>query len=1050
MTNDGNQQPATSNQQPATSNQQPATDSCTCLREKNQQKKLKNSGGKMKYHLACLSAILALMYGSVVAEEDFDDSATLVEESDEDDEEEAIEKPNKDDNDDAAAEEISPEERKNRLKAILKREKSGTNYDELKVLQKNGFVVTAKSFADLAKKFNNAVLKVDLFESDNMNSALREAFNFAMDMEAIEDTTKRSHIFGEYKLPEYIGKNSELSEALKSFIDELDNPSDTMEEKDIQMNNLEKLKNIYSLLEKDKNIGKSNGFSKFINGMISVYKVLIARRLADEIIAKHRASTEDNFTNKRKASSAGAGTVISGGVASTGASVSYHSDEGSSDSSFYSIDVGGGTRLSVGVGLPGVGVEVGAGADVTKSAIFYSLEQLLDSGKISTGIFSPKKLKETLKSRQKMQSREKELLSIFGRDVEGYLKMIGKIPVSVYLEWPKLTKSSPSAEATNISKQLDASISILETAGLNVVTSADVKTWKRPSGYMTLISDDCYPSNGLSAKAIVEFLGKQYDISQDLIKGEDRNTKKSKKKADKDDTKSEGKIDPSTLPIVLPIILGDIRNYNSALRNLAEKKSAEEENTKHSIEKRWSPKHKFTSEGRLGVLKSMIATAAVFRDSALTDRNIELFKQLHTEMSRLAQLLEFSKNKSNRSATFMKEATSHNKAIQASASISIPRFGNAEFSFTRSFSDDSPFQDENGNCMGIDITLPIAPTGIVGTNVMHRSLNTYHQLISKNHSAFDYGDTFRLARDGFDLMIDDIELPVSSSLSGNAILSVSMCRVDASDDTSVRPLPDQEVLTKAENQWVTWYVKGTAYLSSEIELSKFLKAVDLNYSSSIGKEKIIIGTNTLGYLTSRFNAFSIGLQDSKDAMSPWYTFKTKQESRLIELLKNIANLKSNVRYELQSMYNTIMDNIGEKNEKTLDKCTNLFKDLLAACDELRSENSEETTSLKDDLKKFESQNDEDLEDNEEENEDIEETKESEDSEDNEEDEETKESEDSEDTASSKAVKSKAFEALDDNQKKAFEKASKLMDEIFRMNFDYNFMNDYRKAYQIKK
>ena len=32
----------------------------------------------------------------------------------------------------------------------------------------------------------------------------------------------------------------------------------------------------------------------------------------------------------------------------------------------------------------------------------------------------------------------------------------------------------------------------------------------------------------------------------------------------------------------------------------------------------------------------------------------------------------------------------------------------------------------------------------------------------------------------------------------------------------------------------------------------------------------------------------------------------------------------------------------------------------------------------------------------------------------------------------------------------FHEASELLDQIFRMNFDYNFMSDYRKAYQIKK
>lgn len=171
----------------------------------------------------------------------------------------------------------------------------------------------------------------------------------------------------------------------------------------------------------------------------------------------------------------------------------------------------------------------------------------------------------------------------------------------------------------------------------------------------------------------------------------------------------------------------------------------------------------------------------------------------------------------------------------------------------------------------------------------------------------------------------------------------------------------------------TFVRKGALYLSSDMDVKGLA-----TYSSAVGKEKIIIGTNTLGYLTARFNAFSIGLQDSKDAMSPWYSLKRKQEKQLMKLFKNITNEKSNVRYELQNMYNSIMDNIGEKDAKISKKCTQLFEDFLSACDDF--------VMAKDEIAKI----------------------------------------------------------------NVFHEASELLDQIFRMNFDYNFMSDYRKAYQIKK
>jgi len=127
-----------------------------------------------------------------------------------------------------------------------------------------------------------------------------------------------------------------------------------------------------------------------------------------------------------------------------------------------------------------------------------------------------------------------------------------------------------------------------------------------------------------------------------------------------------------------------------------------------------------------------------------------------------------------------------------------------------------------------------------------------------------------------------------------------------------------------------------------MDVGQYLKVANLNYSSHIGKEKIIIGTDTLGYLTARFNAFSIGLQDSKNAMSPWYTLKRKQRKRLIELLQNITDNESNVVYELQNMYNSIMDNIGERNTTNLKECTKLFEYFSSACDDLAGAQDEKS------------------------------------------------------------------------------------------------------------
>ena len=984
----------------------------------------------MKYHLACLSAILALMYGNVLADDDYDDlddeetivvsdestedvasedysDAETVIESDESAEDVASEDYSdaktviesdesfEDDSDDAKESEDSVDDRKEQQKALLEENESGKNYGELEVLLKNGFVVTKKSLADLEKKFNSAVTRVDLFESVNMNSALLGAFNFALNEEA--DT---NFIVGEYDLPKNIKEDSDLFDAMQEFIENLNDTEG--KEKDIRVKNLESLKNIYNMLTKNKTIGENNVFSKFVKGMINVYQVLIARETAEEIMSKNRSKTEDRIISTRKSSSLGAGGRANMGAAKLGASASYHKDEGSDDSSFYTVSVGGGARLSVGAGIASIGAELGISADVTKSAVFFSLEQLLDSGKIKAGVLSSKSLKQILKSRQKMQARERELLSIFGKDVEGYLKMIGIIPVSTYIEWPKLTKSSPSDESKTVSKAVDATVSAFEMLGFNVVANDDIKTWRRPSGYMTLISDDCSPSDGLTSDDIVNFLGKQYDrldaLEEELKKNDEKNDENevislrsfisSMTTLDEFTSKestAENESERTAYQFVLTTILGDIRAYNSVLNILAENKSDKKaEKRKHGIEKRWLSKHKFSSEGRLGVLKSMIATVSVLRGGAKFDREIELFKQLHSEMDRLAKLLEFSKSKSSRSGTFMSETTAHNSAVQASASILIPKFGEAQFSINRSWIRDNPLQDENGYCQSIDIVLPLTPMGVVGTGSIHESLNNYRRLTGQS-PASGFGNTFDLVQDGFDLVQDNLMIPevsdlkIAGSISGNMIISFSSCQVDAADAESlekegVRKLPGKnKYITKDKSEFALWYIKMGAYLNSSLE--RDFDLAELSYASSVGKEKIIIGTDTFGYLTSRFDAFSLGLKDSKDAISPWYAFKDKHRDHLMALLENIANEESNIIFELQGMYSTIMDNIGEKDKKTSKKCTQLFENFISACEKL---------------------------------------------------------------ANAK------------NKENAFKKASELLDQVLQMNFDYSFMVNYNKVYSIKK
>ena len=261
----------------------------------------------------------------------------------------------------------------------------------------------------------------------------------------------------------------------------------------------------------------------------------------------------------------------------------------------------------------------------------------------------------------------------------------------------------------------------------------------------------------------------------------------------------------------------------------------------------------------------------------------EFLLQKHGEVSGqvFVQLMEFSKNKSNRSATFIAESTAHNKSIQASASVALPYFGDAQISFTHLIARDNPFQEENGDFINFDAFVPLTPIGIVGADAVNSSLNTYHQIMEGAHSSFGYGDTFNLVKKGFNLTKNLVKVPESvlkgtaAGLSGRAKISTSLVRVDAKKLSSILPLPNRKLIKKDRNTWVRLYSKAVVYLSSDmtasqykdyaqqgadylksgIDVSKYLDAIKLKYSSRIGKEIIEIGSDTLRYLTAKFNAF---------------------------------------------------------------------------------------------------------------------------------------------------------------------------------------------------
>lgn len=784
---------------------------------------------------------------------------------------------------------------KRQIKLLKKQKPGGKNFNTLGQMTASLIAISEESLKDLESDFDTAVVKANLFELDNSRISLIHAIDFAMDKYA-----DSNFIMQDNTLPQKISQNAQLKRAVDELDTALKDPKQNASEQQVQIMRL--LRVVYRGIINDTAIDNESPFPKFIQGMIKTYQVTIARRITDEVMTRFRGDVENSLQKSSDSTSVavGANGNISG--VDVGASASFHRDEGGSDTSFFTVSVGGGINFSIGVGA----LEVGAGIDITRSAIFFSLEQVLDSGELKSTVLKSKQIKEMKKYREKMQDRERKLLAIFGNNVEGFLKMISVIPINVYLEWPIISRADSVERATNISGSLSASLSFFESLGFTVTANKDVKVFERPIGYLTLLSPDCSPTDGYSAKSITAFIGQQYDFSQRYGSRSDEN--------------------------VLPIILGDLREYCNILAILAENPSdGASEQRKHDIEKRWLPKKiGLTSEGREGVLKSMIVTLANLRETTNRIREIELFKQAYSELLRLEKLHEFSKNKKHRRATFVAKAKATNWGI--SGSIELP-YG-IMLAFTRTGCKNNPGLDDNGDYLQIDIIVPSTISGVIALQVLRNWIITTSTRLgySPHREAREFRDALLTCLSAFSSI---------SALSGSSVFTLMMIRSDANEDSSdIKALPGvDKAIIKHENKWVVQYMQVTTNIDINLSLGlpvgRLLATLDL--SKSISKKEKIIGNNTLTFITARYNSWALGLNDkspaTKHVNTPWIDFSAEQAEPLKTLFLNVDDEDSNVRYELQNIYGAATDNA--KNKTEVAHCEKCFSNFLRSCSALK-------------------------------------------------------------------------------------------------------------------
>ncbi len=795
-------------------------------------------------------------------------------------------------------------------------------------------------------------VKLDIFQKNNLDSALKESFKFILNDKPGSFIDDKSLINGA------ILKNTILCENIMAAQKHIDSAPQS-QEKDVET--VKRLSVIKAIMKADKSIQEDNVFLNFISSMRDAYAAKISRKVASDILKDKRNKVETVMSTQNSSKEAELSSKIpTPSGLSIGISAGIKNNESSSEKAFYKIDNSGNIKVSIGTGFKNfLSLDTNYNLEFTYSLIFYSLEQFLDTytkeGKISSIEFRANEIENLIGTREEMRKKEKLVLSQIKTSIEWFLKASEIIPQGLNIDLPNVTFASCADTQKTFSTKCDisASAACLASAGASVSSEQQIIDTSMKHSYLNLIENDCSASSYVeNSDEIISFLKQE-------------NVKKFKEVKEYAESYFKQIVANKTvkaadiMSILTSNILGDLRRYNTALSVLANENSSSEQkksykNYKKKIEKRWLGSF---GTGRVKMLKAAITCAAYLRDFAHTEEEINLFKQLYFEIEHLSKLQLFAKNSSGKNIYFQTGQNTRVNSTSGQFSVTLPAFGTSYINVSYSDSVGDAYFDTSED-IAVQIQIPMFGDNFLGDYSIRNQIKKIMTKLSEKHNY--ESEMFSKTLEIIDKNFDDVlkQLGVKTLISVPGVFSTQkymnlnyfLTKIDKSaDNNDDLSLPEQQkIIKKSEDEWKLKLIKRIDSTVSGLKLGIFDYATP-NISHSIGKASSIIGSDTLSFITSRYNVFQTGMKDKENSSNYlWNNFKNSQSEQFKNLFINISDINKNVRYELQCIWNQAIKNIKSDNslidsEKSqmISNCEKSFSEFLNDCDNLSKKDSEE-------------------------------------------------------------------------------------------------------------
>ena len=791
--------------------------------------------------------------------------------------------------------------------------------------------------------FDANLTELDLLQGNNLAKALQGAVS------ALLNLTAEDNVGGKYDYFKDVLADAEVLRTLTNIDSCLKNDSLSDTQKQVKI--ISHLKTLKAALERA-NLTENLLYS-FADSIGNEYKVIISRQVADEIIEKNRAEIEKKMGTESASFNASASTNVNVEGVDIGIGFGVNLKENSSETSFYQTRTGFSVDLSAGLGAVGIAsVDVDTKMEISRALIYRSLEQFLDTefsqGKISTLRLRVPSIKEVAEARSQMQKHEQKAILTLKTSVEPLLKILGVISQRTSLSLPNVTKTQSATReksatgSVGVDAALGANSGILKAladAGFEVSASLEagqsVSSTSVRHAFIELIGDDCSAGFGVNADELTSYL-KTNDYKK------------------VDEVKSLLKDAPeSTVVLIAQTIAHDLHDYNHCLSVISNETASEEDRTlakskKKEMEKSWlSTFHK----GRLNMLKTGISIATTLKEhdySAESNETQKAFKNLHTELDNLSKMQFSTKSlrSSKRSAEF---ATTHTSTATefgfgGKVSLSIPGAEEASINIS-SKNVKSQFDEHSTNDLTVEVKLPVVGNNIVGQKVLNKTIIKVQDKLLKtgNEYAIDIANGLKLLKNQFGLASNTVGYAlnkVSSPKNVKSYVTISFCFTKLQSNNGYSALPSQKLVERPKAGWALKYIKSAE--GKAVDVSSELDEVNIKASAAVTRATSVIGSDSIEFSTNKFNVFAQTMNDSnhkKDVSTLWTSFKSCQEAQFKKIFKNMAQSDSNVRYELQGLYNEILQESGHSNAvtKVVDSA---FTDFLEACGNFANDSSE--------------------------------------------------------------------------------------------------------------